>query len=585
MDYKGSVEFNKHEIDNGNDHTEVNYEKPEGKEAYLKEYDQSVSSQPKEDGGYVYRVDEEFGPEEDSVENETGEVRNTEVKRALKPRHVGMIALGGTIGTGFFVGISEPLENAGPVGMLIAYLFMASLAYSVMQSLGEMATFIPVTSAFSVFSQRFLSPALGAANGYMYWFSWSITFALELSVIGQIIQYWTYKVPIAAWISIFWVLLAGLNFCPVKYYGEFEFWIAFIKVVAIIGFIIYAFIMVCGAGKTGPVGFRYWRHGYAFGTGIISKNRNEARFLGWVSSLINAAFTYQGTELVGITAGEAANPRKTVPKSIKRTLWRILIFYIVSLIFVGLLVPYNDHGLYDSRSYASSSPFILAIKNSGTKVLPDIFNAVILITVISAGNSDIYVGSRVMYSLANSGLAPKIFARSTKKGVPYVAVAFTALIGALGYLETSASGQDAFNWLMNITGVAGFFSWWLISWSHLRFMKALKHRGISRDDLPFKASFMPYIAIYGFFFMILIIFIQGFTCFTPKFNASDFVAAYISIGIFIGLWVFFQIWFRGPLLVPVSQIDIDTDRRDVEAEVWEDEPPKTLWDKFWSVVA
>lgn len=580
MDNKGSLEFSQHELNNIG-HTA---DKPYTDEAYVKEYDQSISSQPKENDGYGYCVDEEYG-RDDSVDDEKGEVRNTQVKRALKPRHVGMIALGGTIGTGLFVGISEPLENAGPVGMLIAYLFMASIAFSVMQSLGEMATFIPVTSAFSVFSQRFLSPALGAANGYMYWFSWSITFALELSVIGQIVQYWTFKVPLAAWISIFWVLIAALNFCPVKFYGEFEFWIAFIKVITIVGFILYCFIMVCGAGKTGPVGFRYWRHGYAFGTGIISKNRNEARFLGWVSSLINAAFTYQGTELVGITAGEAANPRKTVPKSIKRTLWRILIFYILSLLFVGLLVPYNDHGLYDSRSYASSSPFILAIKNSGTKVLPDIFNAVILTTVISAANSDVYVGSRVMYSMARNRLAPSVLAKATKGGVPYASVLFTSAIGALAYLETSSSGANVFNWLMNITGVAGFFSWWLISWSHIRFMKALKHRGISRNDLPFKASFMPWIAIYSFIFMTIIILIQGFTCFTPHFSASDFVASYISVGLFFVIWLLFQIWFRCPLLVPIEKMDIDTDRRDVEAEVWEEEPPKTLWDKFWNIVA
>ncbi|CAR28992.1 ZYRO0F16654p [Zygosaccharomyces rouxii] len=580
MDYKGPLEFNQHELDSSKENTD----KPSLNETYVKEYDRSISSPPKENDGYGYRVDNEYDVD-DSVDGEKGEVRSTEVKRALKPRHIGMIALGGTIGTGLFVGISEPLQNAGPVGMLIAYLFMATIAFSVMQSLGEMATYIPVTSAFSVFSQRFLSPAFGAANGYMYWFSWSITFALELSVIGQIVQYWTFKVPVAAWISIFWVLIAGLNFCPVKFYGEFEFWIAFIKVVAIVGFIIYCFIMVCGAGKTGPVGFRYWRHGYAFGDGIISKNKNEARFLGWVSSLINAAFTYQGTELVGITAGEAANPRKTVPKSIKRTLWRILIFYIFSLLFVGLLVPFNDHGLQDSRSYAASSPFILAIKNSGTKALPDIFNAVILTTVISAANSDVYVGSRVMYSMARNRLAPPILAKASKGGVPYAAVLFTSAIGALAYLETSSSGANVFNWLMNITGVAGFFSWWLISWSHLRFMKALKQRGISRNDLPFKASFMPWIAIYSFFFMTLIILVQGFTCFTPHFQASDFVASYISVGLFFVIWAVFQIWFRCPLLVPIAEIDIDTDRRDVDAEVWEDEPPKTLWDKFWNIVA
>lgn len=167
-----------------------------------------------------------------------------DVKRSLKQRHIGMIALGGTIGTGLFIGIATPLANAGPVGALVAYLFMGTVVFSVTQSLGEMATFIPVTSSFSVFAQRFLSPALGAANGYMYFLSWCFTFALELSVVGQIIQFWTFKVPLAAWISIFWVLLTAFNMFPVKFYGEFEFWIASIKVLALMGFLIYSMYSV-----------------------------------------------------------------------------------------------------------------------------------------------------------------------------------------------------------------------------------------------------------------------------------------------------------------------------------------------------
>ncbi|CCE91507.1 amino acid permease TDEL_0C06180 [Torulaspora delbrueckii] len=514
-----------------------------------------------------------------------GQVHEAEVKRALKQRHIGMIALGGTIGTGLFIGISTPLSNAGPVGGLIAYLFMATLVYSVVQSLGEMATFIPVTSAFTVFSSRFLSPAFGAASGYMYWFSWAITFALELSVVGQIIEFWTTAVPMAAWITIFWVLLTVSNLFPVKYYGEFEFWIAFIKVIALVGFIIYCLCMVCGAGITGPVGFRYWRNPGAWGPGIISKDKNEGRFLGWVSSLINAAFTYQGTELVGITAGEAANPRKSVPRAIKKVVFRILVFYYPIAVFIGLLVPYNDPKLNSSDSYVSSSPFIIAIENSGTKVLPHIFNAVVLTTIISAGNSNVYVGSRIMYGLAKIKLAPSFFGRTNAAGVPYFAVFFTSAFGALAYMELSTGGASAFNWLLNITGVAGFFTWVLISACHIRFMQALKYRGISRDDLPFKAKFMPWLAYYALFFMVVIILIQGFTAFAPTFSGVDFAAAYVSVFLFIAIWLGAQIWFRCRIFHRLDEVDIDTDRRDIEAVVWDDEPPKTLWDKFWNIVA
>ncbi|CCE62117.1 hypothetical protein TPHA_0B04480 [Tetrapisispora phaffii CBS 4417] len=523
--------------------------------------------------------------DDDDYYMDEGVVKEAEVKRQLKQRHIGMIALGGTIGTGLFIGIATPLGNAGPVGALIAYLFMATIVFSVTQSLGEMATFIPVTSSFTVFSSRFLSPAIGAANGYMYWFSWAVTFALELSVVGQIIQFWTHAVPLSAWIVIWWVILTIMNLFPVKFYGEFEFWVASIKVLAIIGFLIYCLCMVCGAGVTGPVGFRYWRNPGPWGPGIISKDVNEGRFLGWVSSLINAAFTYQGTELVGITAGEAANPRKTVPRAIKKVTFRILIFYILSLFFIGLLVPYDDEKLTSTDSYISASPFIIAIENSGTKILPHIFNAVILSTIISAGNSNVYVGSRILFGLAKTKLAPKWFGYTSRGGVPYYSVFFTSSFGALAFLEVSSGGAKAFNWLLNIISVAGFFAWLLISIAHVRFMQALKHRGISRDDLPFKARFMPHLAYYSIFFMTIIIIIQGFTAFAPTFNGSDFVAAYISIFLFFFLWLCFQLYFRSKLLWTVEEVDIDTDRRDVDAIIWEDSGPKTFWDKFWDVVA
>ena len=164
----------------------------------------------------------------------------------------------------------------------------------------ELTAFIPVTSSITVFSNRFLSPAFGVANGYMYWFNWAITYAVEISVIGQVIQYWTKAVPLAAWIGIFWVAITLANFFPVRFYGEVEFWVASIKVIAIVGYLLYALIIVCGGSKQGPIGFRYWRNPGPWGDGIISGDKDKGRFLGWVASLINASFTYQGTELVGI---------------------------------------------------------------------------------------------------------------------------------------------------------------------------------------------------------------------------------------------------------------------------------------------
>ncbi|CAI5760611.1 unnamed protein product [Candida verbasci] len=512
------------------------------------------------------------------------------IKRNLKARHISLIALGGTIGTGLFISTGSMIATSGPVLSLISFLFMTTIAFSVTQSLGEMATLIPVSGSFAQFVTRWVSKPCGAANGWLYWFSWAITFALELSVVGQVIQFWTDAVPLWAWITIFFVVLTLFNFLSVSLYGELEFWIASIKIVAIVGWLIYAFIMVCGAGKTGPVGFRYWRNGYAWGPGYLVKDVATGRFLGWVKSLINAAFTFQGTELTGISAGESANPRKTVPSAIRKVLFRILVFFVLCMLFLGLLVPYNDPKL-NSDGYTNTSPFIIAIQNSGTKVLPHIFNAVILSTIISAGNSDVYCGSRILYALAEAKVAPKFFLRTNRFGVPYVAVSTTAIMGALGYLALSPQGNEAFDWLLDITATAGLICWGFISVSHIRFMKVLKIRNISRDTLPFKAKFMPWNAYYACFFVFLITLIQGFDVFW-NITASKFFTAYVSVIIFVVFWVGFHFLFHGftfrwkDILIPLDDCDIDSGVREID-ELEFDEPskPKNLWEKFWAVVA
>lgn len=526
-----------------------------------------------------------------SADHKEGEYTQPEagpVKRQLQQRHVSMIALGGTIGTGLFIGTGSAISNGGPVGALIAYVFMASIVYSVANSIGEMATYIPITGSFTVFCARFISPAAAASIGWMYWFSWAMTLAIELSVVGQVIEFWTFAVPLAGWIAIFFVTFTLLNFFPVRFYGEIEFWTASIKVIAIVGWLIYSLCMVCGAGKTGPVGFRYWKNPGAWGDGILVENKQTGRFLGWLSCLINAAFTYQGTELVGIAAGESANPRKTVPKAINKVFFRILIFYILSIFFMGLLVPYNDPRLDSTETYVSSSPFIIAIINSGTPVLPHIFNAVILTTIISAGNSNVYIGSRLLYALAIGGVAPRIFMRTTKTGVPIFGVIFTALFGLISFMVVSQGAKTVFDWLVNITTVAGLLSWASVSYSHIRFIDALKYNGISRDSLPFKARFGAGYVWYAFISIIIITFLQGFTSFFD-FTASKFLTAYISVFLFMFLWIMFQFFiFRDGwrLQHPIEVLDIDSGRREVDAVDWDAVESKehTWFDKVLNAI-
>jgi yeast amino acid transporter len=362
-----------------------------------------------------------------------------------------------------------------------------------MTSLGEMATYIPISGAFTSYATRFLDPSLGFAMGWIYWFSWAMTYSLELTATGLIIQYWAPKLSIAIFISVFWVFITLINFLPVSFYGEFEFWFSSVKVLTVIGFIIFAICIDAGAGQHGYLGFDTWKNPGAFANYLI-EDGPLAKFVGFWSVLIQAGFSYQGTELVGIAAGETENPRKNVPAAIRKTFYRILFFFVFTIFFIGLLVPYDNEDLLSDASDATASPFVIAAQLAGVKVLPGFINAILLFVVLSAANSNVYSGSRILLGLANDGSAPRFLKRTTKSGVPYAAVTCTAAMGLLAYLNLSNNGGTVFNWLLNITAVAGFITWACINGCHIAFMRALKFRDIPRDSLPYKAFWQPFFA-------------------------------------------------------------------------------------------
>ncbi|KAJ5698291.1 Arginine permease CAN1 [Penicillium macrosclerotiorum] len=513
-----------------------------------------------------------------------------DLKRNLKSRHLQMIAIGGTIGTGLFIGSGKAVAHAGPVGALIAYIFVGTIVYSVMTSLGEIATYIPIPGAFTSYAARLIDPSLGFAMGWIYWFSWASTFALELTATGMIIQFWDSSIPIAIFIAIFWVMIIIFNMMPVGFYGEMEFWFSTIKVLTVIGFMIFAICMDAGVGKEGYLGFRYWVHPGPFVPYLVENNDSLAKFVGFWSVLIQAGFAYQGTELVGIAAGETENPRKTVPAAIRKTFYRIVFFFVLTIFFIGIVVPSNDDRLLASEGSGSdanngnASPFVIAARRAGVNVLPSIINAVLLTVVLSAANSNVYSGSRIVVGLAQEGFAPRIFKRTTKGGVPYLAVGFTALFGLLGFLNVSNAGSTVFNWLMQISGVAGFITWCSLNACHLAFQRALKARNISRDVLPYKAMWQPWFSWYGLFFNILIILTQGFDCFIGGFDVQNFFIYYLSLILFVVLYIGHKVIFR-PAFVKPLEADLDTGRTTADNEIWETNEPTTWYGKLWQAIA
>jgi len=504
------------------------------------------------------------------------------LKRKLKSRHLQMIAIGGTIGTGLFIGSGGAISKSGPAGALIAYAFVGTLVYSVMQSLGEMATYIPITGAFTAYATRFVDPSLGFSMGWIYWFSWAMTYALELTATGLIIQYWNSSLSIAIFISVFWVLITLINFLPVSFYGEFEFWFSSVKVLTVIGFILFGICIDAGAGQHGYLGFKTWSNPGAFAPYLIENNDALAKFVGFWAVLIQAGFSYQGTELVGIAAGETENPRKNVPAAIRKTFYRILFFFVFTVFFIGLLVPYDNPDLLSENEDATASPFVIAAKLAGVEVLPGIINAILLFVVLSAANSNVYSGSRILVGLANEGSAFSFLKRTSEKGVPYFAVMFTSAFGLLAFLNLSASGGEVFGWFLNISGVAGFICWACINGCHIMFMRALRARSISRDTLPYKSMWQPWFAWYGLFFNVLIILTQGFTAFIP-WSVKDFFVAYVSVFLFVVMFVGHKVVVRTRFVKSV-EADIKTGCLDDDNTIWSISEPTTLWGKFWAWV-
>lgn len=508
-------------------------------------------------------VDEKKVPQEKDLhltpndDVETGSANGLE--RTMGSRHLQFIAIGGTIGTGLFIGTGSALSTAGPVSLLIAFLFVGSVVYSIMVSIAEMATYIPVAGSFTAYATRFVDPTLGFAMGWIYWFSWSITYALELTAAGLIIQWWNESLSVGIWIAVFWVVFSGLNFLPVRWFAELEMWFSSIKVITIIGFIIFSICINAGVGDEGYIGFKYWKEPGPFAASMVEGA--SGRFVGFWSVLVTAGFSYQGTELVGIGAGETKNPRKTIPSAIRWTFWGILVLFCFTVFFIGLNIPYDLEELGSGGTNASASPLVIIAQRAGVPVLPHILNAVLLTAVLSAANSNVYSSSRILIALAEDGLAPAVFKRTNRYGTPYYSVAFCSILGLLGFLNLSSDGETVFNWLLNISATSCFVAWAIISLCHIRFVKILAAQGVDRMLLPYIAPLQPYLSWYGLFFTLLILITNGFTVFI-EWDTADFFTCYISLILFIVLYVGHKIVYRTKL-VPLAEADIIKGRSDI----------------------
>ncbi|GAA6027826.1 hypothetical protein JCM8097_001735 [Rhodosporidiobolus ruineniae] len=510
------------------------------------------------------------------------------VHRTLKARHLQMIALGGCLGTGLFVGAGSSLANGGPLGLFLGYSIMGLAVGTMMLALGEMTALLPVSGAFVHYTARYVDPAAGFALGWNYWYSWGITIPTEAAAAALVIEYWRDDINLAVWITVFLVVICAFNFVGVRAYGEAEFWFTILKIVTALGLILLGIIITAGGVPgTDPMDFRYWRDPGPFQQ-YNSISGSTGRFLAFWSTLTQAAFSYLGTEIVALTAGEAENPRRNMPKAIRRVFFRITFFYIIGTFVMGLIVSPNDPSLTNGGEGVAASPWVIAIKDAGIKGLPSVINTSVLLAAVSAGNSDLYAASRTLYGLACDGKAPAILRRCTRNGLPIYALIVTALFGPLAYMNVATGSSTAFTYLSNLGAVSGLIAWACINLSYIRFYHGCKYHGIDRNEFPYRAPFQPYASYIGLFIFCVVILTQGFYVFLKdSWSTADFVVNYIALPMFVVAYVGWKT-FKRTKFVRLEQMDFQTGRRELD-QMAEDEaakfrPATTWYGKVWDWV-
>ncbi|HDT0310444.1 TPA: amino acid permease [Escherichia coli] len=447
------------------------------------------------------------------------ETKTTEapgLRRELKARHLTMIAIGGSIGTGLFVASGATISQAGPGGALLSYMLIGLMVYFLMTSLGELAAYMPVSGSFATYGQNYVEEGFGFALGWI-------------------------------WSALFLGVIFLLNYISVRGFGEAEYWFSLIKVTTVIVFIIVGVLMIIGIFKGAqPAGWSNWTIG-------------EAPFAGGFAAMIGVAmivgFSFQGTELIGIAAGESEDPAKNIPRAVRQVFWRILLFYVFAILIISLIIPYTDPSLLrNDVKDISVSPFTLVFQHAGLLSAAAVMNAVILTAVLSAGNSGMYASTRMLYTLACDGKAPRIFAKLSRGGVPRNALYATTVIAGLCFLTSMFGNQTVYLWLLNTSGMTGFIAWLGIAISHYRFRRGYVLQGHDINDLPYRSGFFPLGPIFAFILCLIITLGQNYEAFLKDtIDWGGVAATYIGIPLFLIIWFGYKL-IKGTHFVRYSEM-------------------------------
>ncbi|WP_020061531.1 amino acid permease [Bacillus sp. 123MFChir2] len=416
------------------------------------------------------------------------------LNRGLKQRHITLMSLGSAIGVGLFLGSASAIKLAGP-SILFGYIIAGLAIFFIMRALGEMAIEQPVAGSFSKYAHDYLGPLAGYITGWNYWFLWVVTCMAEITAAGIYMEYWFPGTERWVWALIALVLMTALNFLSVKVYGELEFWFALIKIVTIICMIIIGTgIILFGFGNGGvATGIsNLWSHGGWFPNG----------FSGLLLSLQMVLFAYLGVELIGVTAGEAENPKKTLSKAIDNVFWRILIFYVGALFVMMAIYPWNEIG-------EKGSPFVLTFEQIGIAKAAGIINFVVLTAALSSCNGGLFSTGRMLFTLAQQKQAPEKFGQLNKHGIPSKGILATAFVLLIGVVLNYIVPAKVFTWLTSISTFGAIWTWGVILVAQLRFRKGLSQE--AQGKLTYKLPLYPLSSYFTLAFLVLVLGIMAYS--------------------------------------------------------------------------
>lgn len=452
------------------------------------------------------------------------EMNQHELKRSMKSRHLFMIALGGVIGTGFFLSSGYTIGQAGPLGAVLSYLIGGFCMYLVMLCLGELAVAMPVAGSFQDYSTKFIGPATGFTVGWMYWLGWAVTVALELISIGLLMKRWFPDVSIWVWCLVFGVVLFVANAFSARGFGETEFWFSSIKVLTIILFIILGALAMFGVislkgGEPAPFFSNFTKDGL-FPNGIAAV----------LLTMLAVNFSFQGTELIGIASGESEEPEKTIPRAINQTVWRTILFFGLAITVLCGLIPWKQAGVLES-------PFVTVFDKIGIPYAADVMNFVILTALLSVANSGLYATTRILYSLSKNGMASPIFAKVNRRGVPMNALILSMGLACLSLLSYRYAEDTVYMWLLSIAGMTAILAWMSIAASQYFFRRKYLKEGGKLEDLKFRTPLYPVVPIAAFLINLIVLI-------SLWFDPSQRMAIYCGVPFMIGCYIVYFLFFK-----------------------------------------